>query len=793
MTVRTWILRALALSFLALSLPAWAIEGGLAIDVIDAETRRPLAGVTLRVESRDGVSSSLVTDETGSARFEALENGFYELRATAEGRQPVVEPEVRVIEDQIRPLRIELVATNTAIDELVVTGRARRADVFGGVSSSFFSRDELRNAVGSGSDVMRALDGLPGVASTGDFANFTVRGRGPRNNLIFVDGFPLDKVVHFDQSIGEDSDIEGGGRFSIFAPNSIAGAEFSPGGWGAAFGGRAGSLLQLEVVGGSPTPTASLRVDITGAELVYDGPSGFDDDTTLFFTARQFDFGRLFDQIDEGDIGSPELTDVILKTVTDINANNSIEFLAITAPEQFTRDIDNVLESEDFEDVSIVDTEQDLSLIGLTWRRLVGETGEWTNRLYVRDSDKTSVEGEAFPDLVAEGTPAALIPVNPGLLTLEESEREIGWRSDYRAQNRFGGFSAGLRAVQIDADFTVTLREDWNRYVYEAGDSRPPGQNFITWTPADIDSRYDASEVNYAAFVEQVFELGKLDVRTGLRFDRDGFSDQSLVSPRLSANYQWSPEVRLSATAGVFYESPRFLTRGSNPDNALLENERITHVSAGVERRFGGDWSVLVEAYYQQLDDLVVDEGRDSARATNSGDGTNAGVDVVVNRAFANGWSANATYSYNRNRIDDNNGRGSYRDNFAREHFFTVAARREINRRWQVAARWKFGTGRPDDAFIINDDVLGAGQPLRFSKEITARNAVDLENYHGLNLRVDNRSSLGGVDLVLFLDIINVYGGPIGQPPEFNPRTGRNVSEEDGAFPLIGIIFEKSW
>ncbi|MEL6199626.1 MAG: carboxypeptidase-like regulatory domain-containing protein, partial [Pseudomonadota bacterium] len=125
MTVRTWILRALALSLLALSLPAWAIEGGLAIDVIDAETRRPLAGVTLRVESRDGVNSSLVTDETGSARFEALENGFYELRATAEGRQPVVEPEVRVIEDQIRPLRIELVATNAAIDELVVTGRAR--------------------------------------------------------------------------------------------------------------------------------------------------------------------------------------------------------------------------------------------------------------------------------------------------------------------------------------------------------------------------------------------------------------------------------------------------------------------------------------------------------------------------------------------------------------------------------------------------------------------------------------------------------------------------------------------
>ena len=97
---------------------------------------------------------------------------------------------------------------------------------------------------------MRALDGLPGLVSTGDFANFSVRGRGPRDNLIFVDGMPFDKVVHFDQTLGEEEDIGGGGRFSIFAPNSIAGAEFSPGGWSAAYSGRSGSLLQLDVVGG---------------------------------------------------------------------------------------------------------------------------------------------------------------------------------------------------------------------------------------------------------------------------------------------------------------------------------------------------------------------------------------------------------------------------------------------------------------------------------------------------------------------------------------------------------------
>ena len=61
-----------------------------------------------------------------------------------------------------------------------------------------------------------ALDGLPGLASDGGFAAFNVRGRGPRDNLVFVDNFPLDKVVHFDQTLGEEEDIGGGGRQNSF-------------------------------------------------------------------------------------------------------------------------------------------------------------------------------------------------------------------------------------------------------------------------------------------------------------------------------------------------------------------------------------------------------------------------------------------------------------------------------------------------------------------------------------------------------------------------------------------------
>ena len=373
--------------------------------------------------------------------------------------------------------------------------------------------------LGSGSDVMRALSGLPGLASKGGFASFSVRGHGPKNNLIFVDGFPFRQVVHFEQTLGEEEDIVNGGRYSIFAPNAVSGAEFSPGGWSAGFGGRKASLLQLDLVDGAPSPVASMRVDLAGLEFLYEGPSGFNDNTTMFVQARQFDFGQLFDIIDQQDIGSPVMTDVIVKTRTQIDENDEFEFLAIYAPETYTRDIENVLageeEEEGIEDVSLLDVEQDLALIGGTWHRLFGSDGRWTNRLYFRESDKVSSEGESFPDLVPPGTPADQVPVRENLLTVQEKESEIGWRSDISFGNRLGLFTAGLRLTSNDIDYSTELREDWIRYVFESDDPRPPGANYIVLQPGEIDSAYSASETNFAAYGEQVFDFGAASLRAG--------------------------------------------------------------------------------------------------------------------------------------------------------------------------------------------------------------------------------------------------------------------------------------
>ncbi len=755
---------------------------------------RPLAEAAIVIEARDGNTWNATTDADGAATAR-LAPGFYQVAASHADHVRVVEPAVRVVRGKTVPVALAM-RRSRADEEIVVVATAIRKDAFGSVASSYLDRDQLRTATGSGADVLRALDGLPGLVSRGDFANFTVRGRGPRDNLILVDGFPYDKVVHFDSSLGEQEDIEGGGRFSIFAPNLINGAEFSPGGWSAAYGGRSGSMLKLEVAQGNPSPSASLRLDLAGAELVYDGPSGFHEGTSIITSVRQFNFGRLFDVIGENGIGNPVMTDFILKTHTEVDSQNAVELLVLHTPERFARDVEHVLQTDNLEDRELMESDQDSTLIGATWTHLLGNAGRWQNRVFYRDTAKTSREGEAFPASTPMDVPAEQVPSRRDILTLVEEEREFGWRSDLALANRFGVLNAGLRISDLDIAFRTTLSGPWARYHFDGGDFRPTdADRFIVLTPEDTDSAYARSARQYAGFAEQVFDAGEWNLRAGLRYEHDGFSEEGYLSPRFSVSYLPSARTRIAATAGTFWQSPRYLDRAADPANFGLGNERVDHLSVGVERKFRMNWSALVEAYYQRLDDLVTEPDAVTGVAGNNGEGTSYGVDVVANRRFADGWAANAVYSYNEATRNDNDGGGDYPPDYHHEHLLSVGARWEINHRWQLGMRWKYVTGRPRDEFTIHEDVLaGIGGPLRYAREFTGHNTRRWDDFHTLNMRLDYRRPIGPVDMIAFLDILNVYGAASTDEQEFDTATGNLVVEGEGEiFPLIGLRFEKSW
>ena len=395
---------------------AYAEDGKVRLQMVDAQTQRPVEGAQVTLISRQGPQQNLSVADNGRIQSEGLPPGLYEILVSRPGYQTARLPSVRVVDGKTTSLRVDLFVQRQNVEEVVVLGTAIGADLLSSVGTSLVDREQLRSAAGSGGDVLRALDGLPGVFSDGEFTSFTVRGAGPRDNLVLVDGIPFEKLVHFAETFGNEEEVEGGGRYSVFAPNVIGSAEFQPGGWSSAYGGKAGSLLKLEVAEGNPDSASySARLDLAGIELGYDGPSRFHDDTSLLLSARTYNFGPLFEAIGLEDEGTPKLTDVILKTSTQVSSQDKVQFLAIYAPEEDTRDMDNVLASDEdepgnFTDVELSRNKSDNSLLGLTWSRLIGRNSELVNQIYFRNFDARTRLGEAYPDQVPLDTPADQIP-----------------------------------------------------------------------------------------------------------------------------------------------------------------------------------------------------------------------------------------------------------------------------------------------------------------------------------------------------------------------------------------------
>ena len=789
---------ALGLGLMVLSISAHAqnIADASSIvrgSIIDEVSGRAIASAEVTLtDVGQTMSAIIVTTVDGGYEFGKIAEGLYTIGVTRPGYLDALEIDVRVVAERVTRTDFNLARQAMKVDGILVTTKAIGITQFGSVTATRLGREEIRRGAGTAGDIFRGLDVLPGVSNTGEFSNFTVRGRGPRDNLILIDGIPFDKVVHFDRSLGEEEDIGGGGRFSIFAPNMIGSAEFQAGGWEAAYSGRSGSLLKLDVAKGNPyTPSISARVDIAGGEITYDGPSYLSGNTSVLFSARYYDFGNLFEVIGQKDIGDPELADVLFKSATELNDRHSVSLLALYSPEQYSRDVENVLGSDNFEDTSLLITEQDSMLLGLTWTWLTGNEGQLTNAVFLRDSDKTSRLGEAFPDLTGTKQNPEDVLVRENTLNLTESEREFGWRGDYTTRTPWGILSMGARYSLMELDFDTRIDGVWIRYVYDQDDFRvDPSQKFVALTPDRINSTFATKESRISGYIDHTFYLGDVTLRPGVRFDRDGISNESLWSPRLSADWQVGSSTRLSATVGVYHQTPRALELAADPTNNRLENERTNQVSLGLEYYFTPDLKIAGEVYYQDLEGLVVPGDETSGLAFNSGTGDGTGFDFSVQKRLSNEWSATIAYSYSRAKRDDNLGDGEYDADFHRPHVLTLAAAWQPNDRWAFAAKWKYGSGRPTDGFIINADIFNDPKNLRFSKELTTKNAGRLRDFHALNVRVDYRRRIGGVSVITFLDVINAYGRNNIDSLEFDERRGVNVFGDLSVFPQVGLKLE---
>jgi len=157
-------------------------RGDTYITIIDAKTQRSIDSANIVMTKRTGEEINFGSNEKGLAERKDLDVGHYDMVVSRTGYISSRVTSVRILDDKATPLKIALLETNLKLEETLVIGSSKGLDPLSSAGASYIDREGLRSAVGSGSDVLRALDGLPGLFSSGEFSSFTVRGNGPRDN-----------------------------------------------------------------------------------------------------------------------------------------------------------------------------------------------------------------------------------------------------------------------------------------------------------------------------------------------------------------------------------------------------------------------------------------------------------------------------------------------------------------------------------------------------------------------------------------------------------------------------------
>ncbi|MBT3343750.1 MAG: TonB-dependent receptor [Gemmatimonadetes bacterium] len=766
-------------------------HGRIVGSVVDRDTQQPLVSASIQVlDTRHGG----ITNEAGAYVIGDVAPGVYRIRVTYVGYQAGLETDVRVTRAktvQVRDIQLRRAVIETA--EMVVTS-GYFADAPDAPTSTWRStREEIRRAPGAAGDVFRAIDGLPGVSSSGgEFSSYYVRGAGPRDNLILVDNIPFEKVAHFDGGALDDGAAQGG-RFSVFAPGLIDEARFQAGGFPARYGGKRASYLDLRLrEGNRVSPSFDARYDLFGWELNYDGPAYLVANTGLLISARREDLGRVLRLIDEEEEGAPQYGDLILKSTTDISDRTSLSTLLIYAPEKMRRTSAHVRATKQLatlEDL-LLDNEEARFLVGATWRQLTGEDGFLESTLYFRHNDRDWRLGRANPGFTEQGLTRIDDWLDrPRILHEDQRESEWGLKSAWtRTAGEHTQFTAGFEARRLGLDFDLTLNGVDTLYTFDASDLRAdPDQHFILLHPDQMNASFHRATWLAAGFLEASTMAGPVRLNPGLRLEYDELSSDARLAPRLSASIGLHSQTRLNLATGIYYQAPHLAERTAAPANAQLADERAVHAIAGVTHNLRNDIRLAVEAYYKHFDQLVVQPDRASPVRTNQGEGWAGGIDVGVIKRLTRRGYAQVSYAFGVSRRNDHDTSGSYDADFSQPHVFSIVGGYEANARWSFSTKWRYATGRPTDRFVVHEDVHAGVGPYRYGQQITAANADRLPDYHSLNLRIDYRRELGGLAVIGFLDVLNAYGRLNPNYRLFLPRTGTVKSKGIEMVPSFGL------
>lgn len=696
-------------------------------------------------EALEGASVSLVdqtarTDATGkfSLTLEAIPAGDAWVTVEKEGYALKGFPEV-FKSGQITTVRYPLVKESRGFETRVQGSRLLAsvpdADRTPQVSRFQLTRADIDRTPGALEDISRVVQQLPGVAADPDLlANFFVRGGGPDETIVFIDGVPLSNPYHL------------GGFASIINPLLIDGADFYAGAAPARYEPALSGVLDIKYVGRNPVKKLKVIADVSmlTAKVRADIPLGIEGLSAVVSFRRSYFEAyfavlkafKLFGQ----NVIAPDITEGFarvsykrgrnLTMLTFTHASDGMS-LIVKPGEEVLINFAGDLKIENNAQVVSLRHEVDLA----------GDSELSFTAAYVRDQNAFDTQGTI--DLAT----AAL-------------RNDVVGRADLKwvwsEKNRS---SAGIQYAWRDVKLTGTVAD--SRGV--APWSREPIVD--THRPA-LDIQPSLTRNTMSAYVEHTYRpIEPLALEAGLRGQYDLSLEQFSGSGRLAGAYTL-PTLTVLKLSGGYVMQPVAAALALDPTygNPGLTPERTASLIGAIEQPLPFEALLKIEGWGKWLSNLVVnpdtaqgviDRTDNGLRAyTNGGTGLAYGVEAMLfgrTRFFSYNLGFGTLRAERTNPLAVN--RQTYPVQYEQQYTAAAGVSWSPNSHWVVHARTNFRTGRP---YTPITTFVPDADNTYWNPVFGRTNGERYPFFFELNLRGEYRFQAGPLQCSAYVEVLNV-------------------------------------
>lgn len=539
-------------------------------------------------------------------------------------------------------------------------------------------------------DPLKTITLLPGVKSGGEAsAGIYVRGGGPDQNLVLLDGIPVYNPNHLL------------GFFSIFNGDAIKNVEVIKGGIPAEYGGRLSSVIAIDTRDGNKDSIkGSGGIGLLSSRLSLEGPIVKGKSSFIISARRTYidQVGRLVASKRIGKNGY-FFYDVNAKADYNINSKNQLLFTFYSGRDQFAYRDKNESEGND-------------RLFGVEWGNTLGGL-TWKGQINKRLRQETGIYYNGF---------------------------SLDSHFDYSTTSFI--FASGLQDVQARTDWTYKSN---NWLLFKSGlqyivHRFTPGAGSFTTGVQDFKSQIVDQHAREAAgyFSANANITTALNIIAGLRYsyfnqvgptervqyDEDGVPtgevEQFAKGESIAKYYYPEPRINLlyklhnaSSIKASYTRTIQYLhlatTSGATfpsdlwvPSSKVLKPSNAEQVAIGYFKNFHNNtWEASVETYYKVMNNqlefkpgaqLLLNQNLEGQMIFGSGKAY--GVELFIQKKVGKltGW-VGYTLSRAERTFPQLNGGKPFPYRYDRTHDLSIVANYRLSKKWEASAVFVYGTG----------------------------------------------------------------------------------------------------